>query len=95
MLPSRVACAVTLFSAVLGTVLPGTYHQRRDAPPDGFKAVSSASNEEILVFRIALAQKDFAGLEKALYEASTPGSDTFGSYLSREEVASLVFGLHV
>ncbi|TFK98410.1 Pro-kumamolisin, activation domain-containing protein [Pterulicium gracile] len=85
MLPSRVACAVTLFSAVLGTVLPGTYHQRRDAPPDGFKAVSSASNEEILVFRIALAQKDFAGLEKALYEASTPGSDTFGSYLSREE----------
>ncbi|KAK0214443.1 family S53 protease-like protein [Armillaria fumosa] len=63
-------------------------YERRDAAPNDFVGVGAADPKAILNFRIGLVPKDTAGLEKALYAVSEPGSDLYGQHLSFEEVKS-------
>ncbi|TFY67250.1 hypothetical protein EVJ58_g1740 [Rhodofomes roseus] len=44
----------------------------------------------MIKLRVALVQSNPAGLEDALYDVSTPSSDNYGQYLTREEAAAFV-----
>lgn len=59
--------------------------KRSDAPA-GFAHQGAAPAEKTIPLRIALAQKDIAGLEKALYDVSTPKSANYGKHLSKQQV---------
>lgn len=86
-LSPRFVLLAALISTTIAHVVPrGNLHRRQAALPEGFKAIDSASADEKITFRIALAQQDFAGLERALYDAATPGSEQYGQYLTKEEV---------
>lgn len=54
--------------------------------PEGFVAHSPAPADQQIPLRIALVQNNIAGLEKALYDVSTPSSPNYGNHLSKEEV---------
>ncbi|TFL02170.1 Pro-kumamolisin, activation domain-containing protein [Pterulicium gracile] len=83
MISSRFILLATLISTALANpLLP----QQRSDLPEGFNAVGSPSQDESITFRIALTQRDFPGLEKALYAAATPGSPQYGQYLSKDQV---------
>ncbi|KAK0441332.1 Pro-kumamolisin, activation domain-containing protein [Armillaria borealis] len=61
-------------------------HDQRDAAPNRFVKAELADPQATLDFRIGLTPMDIAGLEKALYAVSEPGSDLYGQHLSFEEV---------
>ncbi|KAF8958727.1 family S53 protease-like protein [Flammula alnicola] len=65
-------------------------HEQRDAIPDGFVKAAAAPADNVLNLRIALTQSDPAGLEKALFDVSTPGSALYGQHLTKEEVEVFV-----
>jgi len=69
---------------------PLVVHERREAVPKGFVSNGAASGSTPLTLRIALVSNDMAGLEKALYDVSTPSSDLYGQHLSKEEVEAFV-----
>lgn len=54
--------------------------------PKGFVSLSAAPADRIIPLRIALVQKNITGLERALYDVSTPGSTSYGRHLSKEQV---------
>lgn len=54
--------------------------------PTGFVKVGTAPASQSIPLRIALVQSDIAGLEKALYDVSTPSSANYGNHLSKAEV---------
>lgn len=82
---SFVAIALTLVSAKpLADSL--VVLERRDAVPQGFAQSGAAPAEQVLNLKVNLVQNDLAGLENALYEASTPGSAKYGQWLSKDEV---------
>ena len=60
--------------------------ERRENAPDGFVKNGAAPAATTLNLRIALVSNDMAGLEKALYDVSTPSSALYGQYLTKEEV---------
>lgn len=60
--------------------------ESKSAVPDGFVVKSAAPADQTIPLRIALVQSDMAGLEKALYDVSTPSSPNYGKHLSKEEV---------
>lgn len=63
-------------------------HGQRTRVPAGFAtAKSRPSDSETMSFRIGLRPADIAGLEEKLYSVSTPGSATYGQYLSKDEVS--------
>ncbi|KAI8969572.1 peptidase S8/S53 domain-containing protein [Trametes punicea] len=64
--------------------------ETRESPPPGFVRVGPASPNATLNLRVALVQNDIAGLQKALYDVSTPASPLYGQYLSKEEVEKFV-----
>lgn len=64
-------------------------HEQRQGIPDGFVSKGAAPAEQTLNLRIALVQGDMAGLEKALFDVSTPGSELYGQHLTKEEVQCL------
>lgn len=66
-------------------------HEKRQGVPDGFVAASVAPADQILNLRIALVQTDMPGLEKALFEVSTPDSPLYGQHLTKEEVDTLIY----
>lgn len=61
-------------------------HERRSDIPYDFTRVGSPHPDTVMNFRIGLAAKDMRGLEKALYDVSTPGSPSYGQHLSADEV---------
>ncbi|KAJ7290137.1 family S53 protease [Mycena rebaudengoi] len=61
-------------------------HERRRVAPSGFGFSGPAPAEQTLHLRINLVQHDFAGLESAIYAASTPDSPSYGRWLSKDEV---------
>jgi len=65
-------------------------HNARQAAPAGFKVVGPAPAEKTIDIRIALASNDMAGLEKALYDVSTPTSANYRKFLSKEQVEAFV-----
>ncbi|KAF7972529.1 hypothetical protein HWV62_17826 [Athelia sp. TMB] len=62
----------------------------RSAVPSGFELIAAAPADQTIPLRIALVQNNISGLEKALYDVSTPGSPNYGNHLSKEEVESYV-----
>ncbi|KAF7974910.1 hypothetical protein HWV62_11073 [Athelia sp. TMB] len=58
--------------------------------PAGFEKLAVAPANRTIPLRIALVQNNIAGLEKALYDVSTPSSANYGKHLSKEEVESYV-----
>ncbi|KAJ6450110.1 family S53 protease [Mycena sanguinolenta] len=54
--------------------------------PSGFSTSGPAADSTTLNLRIALASSNFAGLEQALYDVSTPSSANYGKHLSKAEV---------
>lgn len=60
--------------------------EQRSDIPTGFAKASPAPATNVLNLRLALKQSDMAGLEKALYDVSTPGSALYGQHLTKEEV---------
>ncbi|KAF9009885.1 family S53 protease [Cyathus striatus] len=65
-------------------------HESRTSIPNGFVKANAAPADQVLTLRINLAQNDMAGLEKALFDVSTPGSALYGQHLSKEEVDAFV-----
>jgi hypothetical protein len=63
-------------------------HESRTVLPRGFVMQTAAPPDMKLDLRIALRQRDVDGLERRLYEVSTPGKETYGKYLSKAEVSS-------
>lgn len=61
-------------------------HEKRDTVPVGFVAKGPAPANQLLDLRVALVQSDVEGLEKVLYDVSTPGSASYGQHLSKEAV---------
>ncbi|KAK0441344.1 family S53 protease-like protein [Armillaria borealis] len=78
-------------SVVTGSPTPRamSVHDQRDAAPNRFVKAELADPQATLDFRIGLTPMNIAGLEKALYAVSEPGSDLYGQYLSFEEVKAL------
>ncbi|KAA1472281.1 family S53 protease [Dentipellis sp. KUC8613] len=64
--------------------------EKRDSAPHSFVSAGPAPSDHVLNLRIGLTQNNFPGLEKALYDVSTPGSSKYGKHLSKEEVAAFV-----
>ena len=54
--------------------------------PEGFVHRGPAPADTSIPLRIALVQNNIAGLEKALYDVSTPSSPNYGKHLSKEQV---------
>jgi tripeptidyl-peptidase I len=61
-------------------------HEKVNAPPTGFTPDGPAPDSTTLNLRINLASNDMSGLEKALYDVSTPDSPKYGQHLSKEDV---------
>jgi tripeptidyl-peptidase-1 len=59
----------------------------KSAPPPGFAFDRVAQPDQTIPLRIALVSKDLAGLEKVVYDVSTPGSASYGKHLSKEQVS--------
>lgn len=59
-------------------------------PPSAWKQVGPAPGEAVLSLKIGLAQRDFAELERQLYEVSDPRNARYGQYLSSAAVHDLV-----
>lgn len=66
----------------------------REAAPAAYAHQGPAPADQMLALRIALVQKDMAGLEKALYDVSTPGSENYGNHLSKTDVSNLSYHRH-
>ncbi|KAF7309949.1 Tripeptidyl-peptidase sed3 [Mycena indigotica] len=63
------------------------YHQQyRRSAPEGFTWKSTAPSDYGLKLRIALASNDAPGLQRALLDVSTPGSENYGKHLTKDEV---------
>lgn len=58
----------------------------KSAVPAGFTKEAEVPADQTIPLRIALVQSDIAGLEKALYDVSTPSSANYGKHLSKDEV---------
>lgn len=61
-------------------------HEKRDSHPSSFTSQGPAAPDTSLHLRIALVQKDVAGLKDKLMDVSTPGNAAYGQHLSKEEV---------
>lgn len=61
-------------------------HDQRASAPNSFANQGAAAPETLLNLRIGLTPKDTAGLEKALFDVSTPSSELYGAHLSLDEV---------
>jgi tripeptidyl-peptidase-1 len=85
---SLLICLVSIFAlAKASPARPDlVLHERSEAVPSGFVQNGPASASTSLTLRMALVSNNMPGLEKALYDVSTPGSALYGQHLSKEEV---------
>ncbi|KAL6306869.1 family S53 protease [Sparassis latifolia] len=88
---SAILLVVSLFTLTLGKPISRMHlREKRDSIPTGFTFTGSPSLDTILDLRIALVQSNPAGLVEALYDVSTPSSQNYGKYLTKEEAAQFV-----
>jgi tripeptidyl-peptidase I len=95
---ARISCALLAICAVLASTVSASATPHRRAMsvleqrelPSGFARTGSSnfvpSNDNVNL-RVALTPKDRDGLIKTLYTVSTPGSASYGQYLSHDEVS--------
>jgi len=82
---------IALASAKTHTCSGMIVRSSKSDAPEGFVRHGAAPAEMSIPFRIALLQSDMAGLEKALYDVSTPSSPNYGKHLSKEQVCINIF----
>lgn len=61
--------------------------EARTSIPTGFTRDSAAPGDHMLNLRVALTSTNMTGLQSTLYAVSTPGSDSYGQYLTKEEAS--------
>jgi tripeptidyl-peptidase I len=61
-------------------------HECRDIIPQGYAYNGAVPQDELLSLCIALVSNNIMGLEKALFDGSTPSSPMYGKHLSKKEV---------
>jgi tripeptidyl-peptidase-1 len=61
-------------------------HEKRTVAPTGFISLGAAPRDASINLRIGLFSKDIEGLERVLYDVSTPSSPQYGQHLNRDEV---------
>jgi tripeptidyl-peptidase-1 len=85
---SLVLHAFTLAAMVIAkpTANSLVLHESREVAPVGWIHTGAASAFTRIDMRIALPSKDFAGLEKILYDVSTPGDVNYGQHLTADQV---------
>ncbi|KAJ3813799.1 peptidase S8/S53 domain-containing protein [Lentinula lateritia] len=57
-----------------------------DVIPPGFTLIGIPPSDSVIDIRIALKAADNAGLQSRLYEVSTPGSASYGQYLTKDQI---------
>ncbi|KAL6306871.1 family S53 protease [Sparassis latifolia] len=88
---SAILRVVSLFTLTLGKHVSRMHlREKRESIPTGFTFTGSPSSDTLLDLRIALVQSNPAGLVDALYDVSTPSSQNYGKYLTKEEAAQFV-----
>ncbi|KIJ29336.1 hypothetical protein M422DRAFT_188615 [Sphaerobolus stellatus SS14] len=92
MVSFRLLSLVSLLGVVLAspTYRDFVLHERRDTVPRGFVHNGPAAANQTITLRIALNSNNLAGLEKALFDVSTPSSALYGQHLTKEEVEAFV-----
>ncbi len=84
-LPPRLRCSSSKY----------VIHDKRTTHPGRrFTNKGIASPQTPITLSINLASNDLKGLESKLLEVSTPGSDSFRQWLSKEDVSSYVAPTH-
>lgn len=82
------AYAKPLSTSHVSTKRDMVVHERRDSMPSGFVHLGAAPEDQVLNLKFALTQSNFSGLESELYAISTPGSDRYRQFLSKEHVST-------
>ena len=84
---SILLCSLVALTSATSTACSGMIvRSTRSDVPVGFVHQGPAPGDKSIPLRIALAQNNIAGLEKALYDVSTPSSPNYGKHLSKEQV---------
>ena len=78
--------ALALLAFAKPTVRDMRVHESRHSMPSGYVRSAAPDPNTELKLRIALKSRDMDGLIDALYSVSTPGRDSYGKHLSKEEV---------
>jgi len=78
---------LSLITVAVASPLNLVLHEQIQAPPEGFVQSGPAAASKMLNLRINLASSDMAGLEKALFDVSTPDNALYGQHLTKEEVS--------
>ncbi|KAJ3796567.1 subtilisin-like protein [Lentinula aff. detonsa] len=84
MLVSLASTAVTYGASVSGRAM--SIHDRRAAVPKGYSLVDVADSNSVIQMRISLTMGNRTGLENALNKASDPDSESYGQWLSQEDI---------
>ncbi|KAJ4485897.1 subtilisin-like protein [Lentinula aciculospora] len=84
-LPATVFILLLQLQALAGSVL--RYRESNfDVIPPGFAQVGKPSSDATIDVRIALRARNNLGLQTKLYEISSPGSATYGQYLTQDQI---------
>lgn len=65
-------------------------HEKLTYVPTGFSVSKRAASDDTVNLRLSLAQGDVAGLEKKLFDVSSPDSQNYGRHLTRDELTAYV-----
>jgi tripeptidyl-peptidase I len=68
------------------TTSPLVRHESREDAPAGWVNTGAADATTEINMRVGLPSKDFAGLEKVLYDVSTPSSANYGKHINVDQV---------
>lgn len=91
MLVSTLLLALSVSAVLGGPITRSTYAVKGSHPvPRGWRALDRAPQDHKMELRIGLTQGDFKGLEKHLFEASTPTHSKYGHHLTAGDVHSFV-----
>ncbi|KAL1970125.1 hypothetical protein VTN77DRAFT_6530 [Rasamsonia byssochlamydoides] len=84
-------CSLSILLASVASALTSPYRPKEFHPvPRGWTEIGPAPPTHTIALQIGLKQHRFDELEKALYEASTPGHSRYGQHLTAAEVHELV-----
>jgi tripeptidyl-peptidase I len=80
--------AFVALASATPTTSPPVRHESREDAPAGWVNTGAADASTKINVRIGLPSKHFAGLEKVLYDVSTPDSANYGRHITIDQVRS-------
>ncbi|KAJ4496106.1 subtilisin-like protein [Lentinula edodes] len=83
---SLASIAVSYGASITHNARAMSVHDRRAAVPKGYSPVDIADFNSMIQMRISLTMGNRTGLEDALSKASDPESESYGKWLTREDV---------